>query len=206
MPQLLRIGDVANVADWYEPKRVYSYVNGLSAITLGVQKSNGASEITASENVLAALPDIEAQFPDVQFNILNVQADNTKAELWGVFQTLIEAIVFTGIAMFFFLHSWRNALVVMVAIPTSLLVTFFVMKVVGFTIDTVSLLAMTLIIGILVDDSIVVLENIERHFEGGEAPSSSRWSTSSCSCRSRSCPGKSGGSSPSSGSSSRSRP
>ncbi len=170
MPQLLRIGDVANVADWYEPKRVYSYVNGLPAITLGVQKSNGASEITASENVLAALPDIEAQFPDVQFNILNVQADNTKAELWGVFQTLIEAIVFTGIAMFFFLHSWRNALVVMVAIPTSLLVTFFVMRVVGFTIDTVSLLAMTLIIGILVDDSIVVLENIERHFEGGEAP------------------------------------
>jgi HAE1 family hydrophobic/amphiphilic exporter-1 len=72
--------------------------------------------------------------------------------------------------MLFFLRSWRNALVVMVAIPTSLLVTLFAMKLLNFTIDTVSLLAMTLIIGILVDDSIVVLENVERHFDGGEAP------------------------------------
>ena len=85
-------------------------------------------------------------------------------------QTLIEGIVFTGVAMLFFLRSWRNSLVVMVAIPTSLFVTLFAMKLGGFTIDTISLLAMTLIIGILVDDSIVVLENIERHFEDGEAP------------------------------------
>ena len=170
MPQLLRIGDVATVSDWYEPKRVYSYVNGLPAITLGVQKANDASEVAASENVLAALPNIEAQYPDVQFNVLNVQAEYTKAQLWSVLETLVEAILFTGIAMFFFLRSWRNALVVMVAIPTSLFVTLFVMKVVGFTIDTVSLLAMTLIIGILVDDSIVVLENIERHYESGEGP------------------------------------
>jgi HAE1 family hydrophobic/amphiphilic exporter-1 len=85
-------------------------------------------------------------------------------------QTLIEGIVFTGIAMVFFLRSWRNALVVMIAIPASLLVTFFAMKLMNFTIDTVSLLAMTLIIGILVDDSIVVLENVERHYEDGEAP------------------------------------
>jgi HAE1 family hydrophobic/amphiphilic exporter-1 len=72
--------------------------------------------------------------------------------------------------MLFFLHSRRNALVVMIAIPTSLFVTLFVMKLIGFTIDTVSLLAMTLTIGILVDDSIVVLENIERHHEDGQSP------------------------------------
>jgi HAE1 family hydrophobic/amphiphilic exporter-1 len=132
--------------------------------------ASGASEVTASENVLAALPAIEAQYPDLQFAVLNVQADQTKAELFGVLQTLIEGIVFTGIAMLFFLRSWRNAIVVMIAIPTSLFVTFFVMKLAGFTIDTVSLLAMTLIIGILVDDSIVVLENVERHYEDGEAP------------------------------------
>jgi HAE1 family hydrophobic/amphiphilic exporter-1 len=79
-------------------------------------------------------------------------------------------VLFTGIVMLFFLRSWRNALVVMIAIPASLLVTFFAMKLMNFTIDTVSLLAMTLIIGILVDDSIVVLENVERHYEDGEAP------------------------------------
>ncbi len=168
--QLTRIGDVSTVTDSYEPKRVYSYVNGKQAITLNVQKATGASEVASAEAVVAALPAIEAQYPDISFHILNSQADETKAQLFGVLQTLIEGIVFTGIAMLFFLRSWRNSLVVMVAIPCSLLVTLFAMKIWGFTIDTVSLLAMTLIIGILVDDSIVVLENIERHFEGGEAP------------------------------------
>jgi HAE1 family hydrophobic/amphiphilic exporter-1 len=166
---LPRIGDVATITDSFEPKRVESYVNGLPAITLNVQKAAGASEVTASKAVEAALPAIEAQFPDVQFKVLNVQADFTQQQLWGVVQTLIEGVAFTGIAMLFFLRSWRNALVVMIAIPTSLLVTFFAMKLLNFTIDTVSLLAMTLIIGILVDDSIVVLENVERHYDEGEA-------------------------------------
>jgi len=167
---LPRIGDVASVTDWYEPKRVDAYVNGRDAISLNVQKATGASEVQSSENVLAALPDIEAKYPDIQFKVLNVQADETKAELFGVLQTLIEGIAFTGIAMLVFLKSWRNAIVVMIAIPMSLFVTLFVMRMTGFTIDTVSLLAMTLIIGILVDDSIVVLENVERHYEDGEAP------------------------------------
>jgi HAE1 family hydrophobic/amphiphilic exporter-1 len=167
---LPRIGDVASVTDGYEPKRVIGYVNGVPAISLNVQKATGASEVQASENVIAALPAIEAKYPDIAFTVLNVQADSTKQQLFGVLQTLIEGIVFTGIAMLVFLKSWRNAIVVMIAIPMSLFVTFFVMKIVGFTIDTVSLLAMTLIIGILVDDSIVVLENVERHYEDGEAP------------------------------------
>jgi HAE1 family hydrophobic/amphiphilic exporter-1 len=166
---LPNIGDVATITDSYEPKRVFSYVNGLPAITLNVQKGAGASEVTASRAVQAALPAIEAQYPDVQFQVLNVQADFTQQQLWGVLQTLIEGVAFTGIVMLLFLRSWRNALVVMVAIPTSLLVTLFAMKLLNFTIDTVSLLAMTLIIGILVDDSIVVLENVERHYDEGEA-------------------------------------
>jgi HAE1 family hydrophobic/amphiphilic exporter-1 len=168
--ELPRIGDVASVTDWYEPKRVIGYVNGAPAISINVQKATGASEVQASANVLAELPAIEAKYPDIAFKVLNVQADDTKAQLYGVLQTLVEGIVFTGIAMLVFLKSWRNAIVVMIAIPTSLMVTFFVMKLGGFTIDTVSLLAMTLIIGILVDDSIVVLENVERHYEDGEAP------------------------------------
>ncbi|HEX3550926.1 MAG TPA: efflux RND transporter permease subunit [Candidatus Elarobacter sp.] len=168
--RLPRVADVAAVTDWYEPKRVASYVDGRAAITLNVQKASGASEVVASRSVLAALPAIERQFPDVAFRVLNVQADFTEQQLWSVLQTLIEGIVFTGVAMLFFLRSWRNALVVMIAIPTSLCVSFFVMKLFNYTIDTVSLLAMTLIIGILVDDSIVVLENIGRHFEDGEAP------------------------------------
>jgi HAE1 family hydrophobic/amphiphilic exporter-1 len=169
-PRRPTIGDVATVSDGYEPKRVFSYVDAKPSISLNVQKATGASEVQASRAVLAALPGIERQFPDIAFRILNVQADFTEQQLVGVLQTLGEGIVFTGITMLFFLRSWRNAIVVTIAIPTSLLVTFFVMRLVGYTIDTVSLLAMTLIVGILVDDSIVVLENVERHYDDGEAP------------------------------------
>ena len=169
--QLLpRIGDFATVDDSFEPKRVASYVDARSAVTLQAQKATGASEVQAAQAVIDALPGLAAQYPDIQLKVLNNAATFTEQQLWSVMQTLLEGICFTGIAMLFFLRSWRNAIVVMIAIPTSLLVTLFVMKLVNFTIDTVSLLAMTLIIGILVDDSIVVLENVERHYEDGEAP------------------------------------
>ena len=167
---LPHIGDVAKVVDSYEDKRNLSYLNNSPNITIQIQKATGASEVTASNAVLAALPAIEAQYPAISFTLINVQATETEAQLFGVLQTLIEGIVFTGIVMIFFLRSWRNAIVVMIAIPMSLAVTLFVMRLIGYTIDTVSLLAMTLIIGILVDDSIVVLENTERHFEFGERP------------------------------------
>ncbi len=169
-PRYMQIGDVANVVDAYELRRVYSYVNGEQAITLNVQKTSGASEVAASNGVLASLPRLELEYPAVTFNVLNVQATYTKQQIDAVWHTLAEGVLFTGIVMLFFMRSWRNAIVVLIAIPTSLLVTFTIMKIVNFTIDTVSLLAMTLIIGILVDDSIVILENIGRHFEGGEAP------------------------------------
>jgi hydrophobic/amphiphilic exporter-1 (mainly G- bacteria), HAE1 family len=169
-PRLFRIGDVANVRDTFETQRVFAYSNGEPCVTLDIQKSAGTSEVETSRNVLAALPSLRRTYPDVQFGVLNVQSTYTEQQLVGVIRTLIEAIVFTGIVMLFFLRSRRNALVVMIAIPSSLLVTLAAMKLAHFTLDTVSLLAMTLIIGILVDDSIVVLENVERHFERGEAP------------------------------------
>ena len=166
----LKVGDVAKVTDTHETQRVFSYTGGVPSVTLAIQKSAGTSEVTTSNNVLAALPELERTYPDVQFSIVNVQSTYTQEQLSGVERTLLEAVVFTGIVMLFFLRSWRNAIVVMIAIPTSLLVTLAAMHVAHFTLDTVSLLAMTLIIGILVDDSIVVLENVERHFARGEDP------------------------------------
>ena len=168
--RVIRVGDVASVASSFEPQRQYSYVGTVPTISLGVQKSTGASEVTAAQNVMRALPAIERAYPALDFKILNNQAAYTKQQIWGVFHTLIEAISITAIVMLFFLKSWRNSIVVLIAIPASLCVTLAAMRIVNFTIDTVSLLAMTLIIGILVDDSIVVLENIERRYDGGEAP------------------------------------
>ncbi len=166
----LHIGDVANVSDSYETQRVFSSSQGSNAIILNIQKSADVSEVTTSQNIVHALPELRSTYPDVEFSLVNIQATYTQEQLTGVVRTLIEAIIFTSIVMLFFLRSWRNAIVVMIAIPTSLLVTLAAMHLAHFTLDTVSLLAMTLIIGILVDDSIVVLENVERHFARGEAP------------------------------------
>ncbi len=166
----LRVSDVASVFDGAETQRVYSYVGGTMAISLGAQKTTGASEVAASDAVLAALPGLRARYPAVDFEVLNVQAKYTQQQIDAVWRTLAEGITFTGIVMLFFLRSWRNSVVVLIAIPSSLLVAFTIMKLANFTVDTISLLAMTLIIGILVDDSIVVIENVERHYDDGEAP------------------------------------
>jgi HAE1 family hydrophobic/amphiphilic exporter-1 len=168
--RLFRIGDVANVQDTYETQRVFSYSNGVPCVVLDIQKSADVSEVDTSNRVLGILPELRRTYPDVTFEVLNVQSTYTEQQLTGVIRTLCEAVLFTGIVMLFFLRSWRNAIVVMIAIPASLLVTLAAMQLAHFTLDTVSLLAMTLIIGILVDDSIVVLENVERHFNAGEAP------------------------------------
>ena len=169
--QVLRVQDVASVVSGFEPRRQYASINGIGGLFMQIQKASTASEVTASDNVLKALPRIRAQFPDINFNVINVQSKYTAQQIDSVIRTLCEGIALTGIVMLFFLGSWRNAIVVLVAIPASLCVALFVMKLMNLTIDTISLLGMTLVVGILVDDSTVVLENIERHFEMGQAPS-----------------------------------
>jgi HAE1 family hydrophobic/amphiphilic exporter-1 len=159
-----RISDVAHVADGIEPRRQYAQINGQPGLFIQVQKASDASEVDASNNVLAALPLIRKQFPNVDFKIINVQSRFTEQQIELVTRTLLEAIGLTAIAMIFFLRSWRSALVVCVSIPTSLAIALSIMKIFNFTLDTISLLGMSLVIGILVDDSTVVLENIERHF------------------------------------------
>ncbi len=159
-----RIEDVATVISGYEPRQVYAQISGRPGLFLQIQKASDASEVDASNAVLTALPQIERQFPAIQFKVINVQSKFTVMQIDLVTRTLMEAILLTAIAMVFFLRSWRNALVVCVSIPTSLAIALSVMRLLGFTLDTISLLGMSLVIGILVDDSTVVLENIERHF------------------------------------------
>ncbi len=165
-----RISDVATVVNGTAVQRVFSSQNGRPGVTLLVQKATQASEVTVANEVLKAIPSLKAQFPGVDFQVAHVQATYTEQQVVGVEHTLIEGIALTAIVMLFFLGSWRNAIVVMIAIPTSLGVTLFVMKMMNLTLDTISLMAMTLVIGILIDDSTVVLENIERHRAMGEDP------------------------------------
>ena len=151
-------------------QRVYASLDGQNGIAISVQKTATSSEVTVANEVIAALPKLRQQFPGVDFEIAHNQSTFTEQQLQGVEHTLIEGIALTAVVMLFFLKSWRNAVVVMVAIPTSLGVTLFAMKLMNLTLDTISLMAMTLVIGILIDDSTVVLENIERHHDLGEAP------------------------------------
>ena len=167
-PRALQIRDVAATSYGYETQRVFAYQHGNPAIIMDVRKATGASEVSVSAAVLKALPDFRKRFSDVDFSVVNVQADYTKEQIGEVWRALIEAIALTAIVMLMFLRSWRNAVVVCVAIPTSLFVALTTMRLLNFTLDTVSLAAMTLVIGILVDDSTVVLENIERHRDSGE--------------------------------------
>ena len=170
--QILRVGDVASVTSSYEVKRQFASVNGLTGVFLQIQKTSDSSEVDASNNVIAILPKIKAEFPEINFNVINVQSRFSQQQLNGVMHTLLAGVALTGIVMLFFLGSWRNAVVVLIAIPASLGVAIFVMKTMHLTLDTISLLGMTLVVGILVDDSTVVLENIERHHEMGEHPMS----------------------------------
>jgi HAE1 family hydrophobic/amphiphilic exporter-1 len=161
---VVRIADVATVTEGYEPRLQYAHISGESGLFLQVQKASAGSEVDASNNVLRALPQIQRQFPEISFRVINVQSKFTGQQISIVTRTLMEAILLTGIAMIFFLRSWRSAIVVCISIPTSLAIAITVMKLLHLTIDTISLLGMSLVIGILVDDSTVVLENIERHF------------------------------------------
>ncbi|HTV73282.1 MAG TPA: efflux RND transporter permease subunit [Candidatus Acidoferrales bacterium] len=165
-----RISDVAQVINGSVVQRVFATLDGKPGVGVQVQKATTASEVTVANEIIAALPTLRAQFPGINFIVSHNQSTFTEQQLQSVEHTLIEGIILTALVMLFFLKSWRNAVVVMIAIPTSLGVTLFGMKLLNLTLDTISLMAMTLVIGILIDDSTVVLENIERHRSMGEAP------------------------------------
>ncbi len=168
--QGLKIGDVANAYDSHVEMRTISHYNGLPRVYIQINPTIDADQIKATQHARAQMKIIEARFPQLQFVEEDAQADVTAKELWGVGQSLIEGIALTAIVMMLFLHAWRNAVVVLVAIPSSILSTFILMKLFGFHIDDLSMMGLSLIIGILVDDSIVVLENITRHRDLGQNP------------------------------------
>jgi len=166
----LRVGDLARVDDGHVEQRRPTHYNGHASILLEVQRQIDADTLKTTELTRAAIAKLAAEFPNVTFGEIDASADYTRASVNGVLQSLLEGIVLTAIVMLLFLHAWRNAVVVMIAIPTSLLATFIVMKLMGFTVDVISLMGLGLTIGILVDDSIVVLENITRHRDMDESP------------------------------------
>ena len=168
-PILLR--DVATVTEGYKNQTQFQRMNGAEAVGLTVVKQSDANELQVASDVKAKLEQLRKLLPDgTQLQITNDNSIFTQASLDSIQRDLVIAIVLVGIVMLLFLHQWRNTVIVLLAIPTVLISTFLFMYALGFTLNIMTLMALALMIGILVDDSIVVLENIHRHLEMGESP------------------------------------
>lgn len=145
----------------------YARINGQDAIGISIYKNSEANLVSTADNVMAVLETMRQEYPDYQFVVVSDSADYVRTALHSTLGTLVEGLFTTGMVLFLFLRGWRSTAAVIIAIPTSLIATFFAMYVAGFTFNMMSLMGMTLCIGILVDDSIVVIENIHRHLSQG---------------------------------------
>ena len=164
------VKDVATVTDGVKEISSLSRFNGDAGLGLILKKQGDANAVDVSALVRERLHRIEEQNKDadVKFIIADDSTENTIAAVESVVDDLILAVILVSIVMLLFLRSFRNSLIVLVAIPTSLVTAFAVMWMLGFTLNLMTLLAMSLIIGILVDDATVVLENIQRHLDMGK--------------------------------------
>ncbi len=167
----IKLMEIAEVLDGKKERKTLSRTDGRSGIGIQVLKSADANAVTVADGVIGKLEGLKNQYKDInlQFEVANNQTDFTREAVNAVSHDLMLAIILVAVVMLFFLHSFRNAIIVMLAIPTSLVSTLIMMYAFGFTLNMMTLLAMSLVVGILVDDSIVVLENIYRHLEKGES-------------------------------------
>ncbi|AGY54583.1 Nodulation protein nolG [Bacteroidales bacterium CF] len=164
------VKDVASVIDGVKEIESVSRYNGINGIGLLLKKQGDANAVDVSGLVRKKLASIEEQNKEsgVKFIIADDSTDNTIAAVDSVVHDLILAVILVSVVMLLFLRSYRNSLIVLISIPTSLITAFAVMWLLGYTLNLMTLLAMSLIIGILVDDAIVVLENIQRHLDMGK--------------------------------------
>ena len=164
------VKDVANVIDGIKETTSISRYNGKNGIGLMLKKQGDANAVDVSTLVRAKFTSIEQQnaTAGVTFIIADDSTDNTIAAVNSVVFDLILAVILVSLVMLLFLRSFRNSLIVIVAIPTSLVTAFALMWLLGYTLNLMTLLAMSLIIGILVDDAVVVLENIQKHLDKGK--------------------------------------
>lgn len=163
----IELQDVATVQARDKRAVKYSRVDGNDAVAIEVYKASGANIVDAADSVLLQLEKLKIEYPDYIFTVVYDQSDFVRNSLKNTFYTLMEGLFTTGLVLYLFLRGWKSSAAVMIAIPVSLIATFFLMYLSGFTFNMMSLMGMALCIGILVDDSIVVLENIHRYIDEG---------------------------------------
>ena len=166
----VRLGDVADVTDGSEDVVTVSRFNGLNGIGLRIKKQSDANAVDMANLTKQKFKEIEEKYKEegIKFTVATDTSLPTIESVDAVLHDLELAVLLVAAVMMLFLHSFRNALIVLIAIPASLISTFIAMYLLGYTLNLMTLLAMSLVIGILVDDSIVVLENIYRHLQMGK--------------------------------------
>lgn len=166
---LVRLGDIADVRDTEAERRIYSRVNGADSITLTIQKTKEGNSLTITDAAKKLLPSLKSEF-NVDFVTTFESARVIKESLFDLNLTIFIGVLLVAFIVYLFLHNFRGTLIVAIAIPVCLFATLMIYQLLGFTINNLSLLALSLAVGVLVDDAIVVLENIYRHLKMGEDP------------------------------------
>ncbi|HEU5436096.1 MAG TPA: efflux RND transporter permease subunit, partial [Telluria sp.] len=161
---------VATIVDGEQEETSVSRVNGKRAISIEVTKVQGANVVEVGTNLAKAAARMQEEFgDDYQLRVMENQAERVKSQLDNVKETIIEGAVLTMIIVFLFLHSWRSTIITGLTLPISVLASFIAMKAFGFTLNFLTLMALSLCIGLLIDDAIVVRENIVRHLNMGKS-------------------------------------
>lgn len=168
---IVRLGDLANVELGGIEETSRPRMNGQRGVGIAIIKQSVANPLTISAAIRDILPTLQETLPDdVRLEISSDSSIFINKSLQSVYSTIIEALVFVGLIIFFFLRDWRATIVPMVTVPIALIGTLFVMYLLGYSINTLTMLAFVLAIGLVVDDAIVMLENIHRHIEDGKSP------------------------------------
>ncbi|NYF34871.1 efflux RND transporter permease subunit [Stenotrophomonas sp. JAI102] len=169
--QVTRLRDVARIEMGADAYALRSLLDGEPAVALQIIQSPGANALDVSAAVRETMGRLEKNFPEgLSSRIAYDPTVFVRASLESVATTLLEAIILVVIVVVLFLRNWRASLIPLLAVPVSLIGTFAVMHLMGFSLNTLSLFGLVLSIGIVVDDAIVVVENVERHIEDGEEP------------------------------------
>ena len=166
----VRVRDVGTVVDGFEDRSSTTRLDGADAVSFSVRKQSGANTVDVQNRIDAALAKAAPAFPHLQIKAVHIDAEMIRENVSDVRGHIIFGGIMAVLVIFVFMRDWRSTLISALALPTSVIATFFFMYVVGFTINMMTLMALSLVIGILIDDAVVVRENIYRHMEHGEDP------------------------------------
>ncbi len=165
------LSDVATIDDSVEERAQETYNNGRKGAMIVVQKQSGANSVEISDKVLEMLPDLQKRLPsDVKLGMIVDTSDNIRNTIDSLVETVLYALLFVVIVVFVFLGRWRATLIICITIPISLIASFIYLAISGDSLNIVSLSALSISIGMVVDDAIVVLENVTTHIERGSDP------------------------------------